>query len=48
MRRLDEQMRGAIVQGIGGALFEECLFDEHGSILNGSMADYLVGHAKFD
>ena len=39
---VDEQMRGAIVQGIGGALFEECLFDEDGSILNGSMADYLV------
>ena len=39
---VDEQMRVAIVQGIGGALFEECLFDEEGSILNGSMADYLV------
>jgi carbon-monoxide dehydrogenase large subunit len=39
---VDEQMRGAIVQGIGGALFEECLYDEHGSLTNGSMADYLV------
>ncbi len=39
---VDEQMRGAIVQGIGGALFEECLYDDAGSLTNGSMADYLV------
>ncbi len=39
---VDEQMRGAIVQGIGGALYEECLYDQAGSLLNGSMADYLV------
>jgi aerobic carbon-monoxide dehydrogenase large subunit len=39
---VDEQMRGAIVQGIGGALFEECLYDEYGALRNGSMADYLV------
>ena len=39
---VDEQLRGAIVQGIGGALFEECLYDEAGLMQNGSMADYLV------
>jgi carbon-monoxide dehydrogenase large subunit len=39
---VDEQMRGAIVQGIGGALFEECLYDDNGSLVNGSLADYLV------
>lgn len=39
---VDEQMRGAIVQGIGGALFEECLYDSKGLMLNASMADYLV------
>ncbi len=39
---VDEQMRGAIVQGIGGALFEECLYDDTGSLCNGNMADYLV------
>ena len=39
---VDEQIRGAIVQGIGGALFEECLYDENGAMRNGSMADYLV------
>lgn len=39
---VDEQIRGGIVQGIGGALFEECLYSEEGQLLNGSMADYLV------
>ena len=39
---VDEQMRGAIVQGIGGALFEECLYDDMGQMINGNMADYLV------
>jgi aerobic carbon-monoxide dehydrogenase large subunit len=39
---VDEQMRGAIVQGIGGALFEECLYDNNGLMLNANMADYLV------
>ena len=39
---VDEQIRGAIVQGIGGALFEECLYDDAGLMINGSMADYLV------
>jgi aerobic carbon-monoxide dehydrogenase large subunit len=39
---VDEQIRGGIVQGIGGALFEECVYSEDGQLLNGSMADYLV------
>jgi carbon-monoxide dehydrogenase large subunit len=39
---VDEQMRGAIVQGIGGALYEECLYDDAGLMLNANMADYLV------
>jgi carbon-monoxide dehydrogenase large subunit len=39
---VDEQIRGAIVQGIGGVMFEECLYDENGLLRNGSMADYLV------
>ncbi|MEO7296183.1 MAG: xanthine dehydrogenase family protein molybdopterin-binding subunit, partial [Candidatus Limnocylindria bacterium] len=43
---VDEQLRGAIVQGIGGALFEECLYDEAGSLRNGSLADYLVPMAS--
>ncbi|MDL2337062.1 MAG: xanthine dehydrogenase family protein molybdopterin-binding subunit [Pseudomonadota bacterium] len=39
---VDEQMRGAIVQGIGGAMYEECLYDAEGQLINGNMADYLV------
>ena len=39
---VDEQIRGGIVQGIGGALFEHCLYDEAGQLLNGNMMDYLV------
>ncbi len=39
---VDEQIRGGVVQGIGGALFEHCLYDDRGQLLNGNMADYLV------
>jgi carbon-monoxide dehydrogenase large subunit len=35
-------VRGGVVQGIGAALFEHCLYDETGQLLNGNMADYLV------
>ena len=30
------------MQGIGAALFEHCLYDARGQLLNGNMADYLV------
>jgi carbon-monoxide dehydrogenase large subunit len=39
---VDEQLRGGIVQGIGGALYEHCLYSDEGQLLNGNMADYLV------
>jgi carbon-monoxide dehydrogenase large subunit len=39
---VDEQIRGGIVQGIGAALYEECLYGADGQLRNGSMADYLV------
>jgi aerobic carbon-monoxide dehydrogenase large subunit len=39
---VDEQIRGGIVQGIGAVLFEHCLYDEAGQLLNGNMMDYLV------
>jgi molybdopterin-binding aldehyde dehydrogenase-like protein len=35
-------VRGAIVQGIGSVLYEECIYDKHGSLVNGTLADYLV------
>jgi carbon-monoxide dehydrogenase large subunit len=39
---VDEQIRGGVVQGIGGALFEHCRYDDRGQLTNGNMADYLV------
>ena len=39
---VDEQIRGGIVQGIGGALYEHCVYDEAGQLINGNMMDYLV------
>jgi aerobic carbon-monoxide dehydrogenase large subunit len=39
---VDEQIRGGIVQGIGGVLFEHCLYDSDGQMLNANMMDYLV------
>jgi carbon-monoxide dehydrogenase large subunit len=39
---VDEQVRGGVVQGIGAALYEHCLYDDRGQLINGNMADYLV------
>ena len=39
---VDEQIRGGVVQGIGAALYEECLYGPDGQLLNGNLADYLV------
>jgi carbon-monoxide dehydrogenase large subunit len=48
---VDEQIRGGIVQGIGAALLEHCVYDDDGQLLNGNMMDYLVGdgarHARY-
>ena len=38
----DGQVHGAFVQGIAAALYEEFVYDESGSFLSGSFADYLV------
>jgi len=38
----DEQVRGGCVQGLGGALYEQCLYDDGAQLINGTMADYLV------
>jgi len=38
----DGQVYGAFAQGIAAALYEEFVYDEHGSFLSGSFADYLV------
>lgn len=39
---VDEQIRGGVVQGLGAALYEECVYDADGQLLTGSMVDYLV------
>lgn len=39
---VDEQVRGGVVQGIGAALYEECVYDAQGQMRNANMADYLV------
>ena len=40
-QRVDEQIRGGVVQGLGAVLFEECRY-EGDQLLNASFADYLV------
>jgi len=42
----DEQVRGGCVQGLGGALYEHCIYDEAGQLQNGTLADYLVPMAS--
>ncbi len=39
---VDGQIRGGVVQGIGGAFYEECIYSEDGQLENATMADYLV------
>ncbi len=38
----DEQLRGAVVQGLGQALQEACYYDPQGQLLNASLSDYAV------
>jgi carbon-monoxide dehydrogenase large subunit len=39
---VDEQIRGGVVQGLGGALLEHCVYSPEGQLLTGSLADYLL------
>jgi len=39
---VDEQVRGGVVHGLGDALFEHCVYDEHGQLLTATLMDYLV------
>jgi aerobic carbon-monoxide dehydrogenase large subunit len=43
---LKGQLVGAVVQGLGGAFLENLIYDEHGQLLTGSLADYLVPTAS--
>ncbi len=39
---VDEQVRGGVIQGLGGALYEHCIYSADGQLTTGSLADYLV------
>jgi carbon-monoxide dehydrogenase large subunit len=39
---VDEQLRGAVIQGLGHALYESCIYSVEGQLANGSLIDYLV------
>ena len=38
----DEQVRGGAIQGIGGGLYEHCIYDGNAQLMNGTMVDYLT------
>ena len=38
---VDGQLAGAVAQGVGGALYEELVYDEDGNFLAGTLLDYL-------
>jgi len=42
---LEGQIAGGVAQGIGGALYEELLYDNNGQLLNSSFMDYLIPSA---
>jgi carbon-monoxide dehydrogenase large subunit len=39
---VDGQVHGGVAQGVGGALYEEMVYDDQGQLLTGSLMDYLV------
>lgn len=42
---VEGQVQGALAQGIGGALFEHFVYDEHGQLTTGTLMDYLLPSA---
>jgi len=39
------QIHGGLAQGLGQALMERCVHDEHGQLLTGSFMDYAIPRA---
>ena len=39
---VEGQIHGGVAQGIGGALYEKLVYDEHGQLLAGSFMDFLM------
>ena len=44
---VDGQLHGGIAQGIGQALWEQAVYDEHGQLLSGSLLDYALPRAEW-
>ncbi len=42
---VEGQVHGGIVQGIGQALYEKCVYDENGQLITGSYMDYCMPRA---
>jgi aerobic carbon-monoxide dehydrogenase large subunit len=42
---VEGQVHGGVAQGVGGALFEEMVYDEAGQLLTGSLMDYAIPKA---
>jgi carbon-monoxide dehydrogenase large subunit len=42
---VDGQVVGGVVQGVGQALWEHAVYDDHGQLLSGSMLDYALPRA---
>jgi carbon-monoxide dehydrogenase large subunit len=43
---VDGQVHGGLAQGIAQALYEECVYDDAGNLVTGSLVDYLVPAAS--
>jgi carbon-monoxide dehydrogenase large subunit len=41
----ESQVHGGVAQGLGQALFEQSVYDEHGQLLTGSFMDYAMPRA---
>src|SRR5262245_19327731 len=45
-RIVEGQIHGGVAQGVGGALYERIVYDEHGQPLNASYMDFLIPYAS--
>ena len=45
-RIVEGQIHGGVAQGVGGALYERMVYDEHGQLLNASFMDFLMPYAS--
>ncbi|MCT9929425.1 aerobic carbon-monoxide dehydrogenase large subunit [Planotetraspora sp. A-T 1434] len=42
---VEGQIHGGVAQGVGGALYEKMVYDQHGQLLNASFMDFLMPYA---